>query len=191
MTVRSCELHNNTKSSDDIYVLAQICMNSSPRNRSREIFLERVVPQLGYNHDALRKTLSKDAEPLLDGTVRYKVHTERFDRFFTALSYGIICKSCRGRLPAGYTTLHVYHNLNDEAESAEEKMFKQMLLDFYSGEPMAIMDFGRVNALNSTVYSVKVFGVPGFKSSITIIHEFFGAFRVTSMLTRRVEPATK
>ena len=62
-------------------------------------------------------------------------------------------------LPVVYTTGHVYHDFHDEAESAEEKMLKQVLLDFYSGEPMAIMDFRRVNALNSTVYSVKVFGV--------------------------------
>ncbi|SRR6266446_2846351 len=64
LTVTSCELHNNAKSPDDIYVLAQICMNTSPSNRSREIFMERVLPQLGFNGDALRKTLAADAVPL-------------------------------------------------------------------------------------------------------------------------------
>ena len=65
MTVRSCERHNNEKSLDDMYMLAHICLNTLPRNRSREIFLERVVPQLGYNDDALKKMLSKDAEAFL------------------------------------------------------------------------------------------------------------------------------
>jgi hypothetical protein len=53
--------------------------------------------------------------------------------------------------------------------------------------PMAFMDFGRVDALNSAVYSVKIFGIPGFKSSLTIVHDFFGIFRVTSMLTKHIE----
>jgi hypothetical protein len=53
--------HNKSKSSDDIYVLAQICMNASPSNRSRELLIERIMPQLGYNNDALRKTLVADA----------------------------------------------------------------------------------------------------------------------------------
>jgi hypothetical protein len=62
------------------------------------------------------------------------------------------------------------------------------LRSFHSDEPMAVLDFGRVRALNTSVYSVKVFGIPGFKSSITIAHDFFGVFRVTSMLTREIDP---
>jgi len=36
----------------------------------------------------------------------------------------------------------------------------------------------------TTVYSIKIFRVLKFKSSITIVHDFFGVFRVTSMLTK-------
>jgi len=72
-------------------------------------------------------------------------------------------------------------------ETPEEKEFKRSLLSFYSGEPMAVLDFGRVRALNTSVYSVKVFGIAGFRSSITIVHDFFGVVRVTSMLTRQVD----
>jgi hypothetical protein len=185
MTVKSCERHNNKKSSDDIYVLAQICMNASPHNRSREVFRNRVLPQLRFNGGALAKTLCNEAERLVDGTVRYKVDNERFDRFFTALSYGIVCSACGASLPSGYTTGHIYHNLQDDAEPEEEKLFKHKLLAFYDSKPMAILDFGRINALNSTVYSAKVFGVQEFMSSITIRHVFFGMFHVTSMLTKR------
>lgn len=30
LTVKSCPIHNNKKSTDDQYVLAHICMNASP-----------------------------------------------------------------------------------------------------------------------------------------------------------------
>jgi hypothetical protein len=63
LTVPSCELHNNAKSSDDIYVLAHICLNSSQSNQSRDVFIERVVPQLDFNSDALRKTLVAGSIP--------------------------------------------------------------------------------------------------------------------------------
>lgn len=186
MTVKSCERHNNEKSPDDIYVLAQICMNASPLNRSREIFRNRVLPQLRFNGAALAKTLCNDAKRLANGTFRYKVSKERFDRFFNALSYGIVCSTCGNSLPSGYTTGHIYHNFQDDAESEGEKLFKQGLLNFYDSKPMAILDFGRVNALNSTVYSAKIYGIQGFKSSITIRHVFFGMFCVTSLLTKRL-----
>lgn len=184
LTVPSCKLHNNAKSSDDIYVLAQICLNASPSNRSREVFIERVVPQLGYNQEALRKTLVKHAVPLPAGAVQYNVAVARFDRFFDALSCGIVFKACGASLPADYRLGHVYHNFECAEEASVETALKQAIFAFYSGEPMTVMNFGRVKALNATVYSVKVFGIANFSSSITVVHEFFGVFRVTSMLTR-------
>jgi hypothetical protein len=83
----------------------------------------------------------------------------------------------------------VYHNFRAEGETPKENALKKALLAVYSGEPIAVLDFGHVNALNASVYSVKVFGIAGFKSSITIVHDFFGVFRVTSMLTRQVQLA--
>jgi hypothetical protein len=185
LTVPSCELHNNAKSTDDIYVLAHICLNSSPSNRSREVFVERVVPQLGYNREAMKKTLLADSIPHASGAVSYKVDSTRFDRFFTALSFGIVYKACRGSLRAGYRTGHVYHNFQDAMESPEEKAFKAGLREYYDGEPLSVLNFGQVNALNTTVYSVKVIGIPGFRSSITVAHDFFGVFHVTSMLSKQ------
>jgi hypothetical protein len=156
LTIRSCELHNNAKSSDDLYVLAHICLNASPSNRSREIFVQRVVPQLGYNDHALRKMLLKDSVPMHSGAVSYKVDVARFDRFFSALSYGIVYKACGKSLPAQYSTAHVYHNFIDAAESSEKRALNIALIDFYSGEPMAFMNFGRVTALNTDLglYSI-------------------------------------
>jgi hypothetical protein len=191
LTVTSCERHNNGKSSNDIYVLAHICMNASPLNRSREVWMQSVAPQLNYNGNALRKMLAADAIRLPTGAVQYKVDKARFDRFFTALSYGIVYKACGERLPAEYTTRHIYHNFKAAAESSWEKALNKDILDLYSGAPMAFMDFGSIKALNSAVYSVKIFGIPGFKSSLTIVHDFFGIFRVTSMLTKHTEPPKK
>jgi hypothetical protein len=62
-------------------------------------------------------------------------------------------------------------------------------LGIHSFPPMEVLNFGHVNARNATVYSVKIFGIPGFQSSITVVHEFYGVFRVTSMLTRILLPA--
>jgi len=172
------------KSSDDIYVLAQICMNASPSNKAQEVFLGRIAPQLGYNGDSLRKLLTADAQPVPGGSVAYKVNLKRFDKFFLALSYGIVYKACGEQLPNDYRTWHVYHNFRNAQETPDEQLARQMLHSFYSGEPMNVMNFGSVDALNTNVYSVKLFGISGFRSSITLVHDFYGVFRVTSMLTK-------
>jgi hypothetical protein len=67
LTVKSCKAHNNDKSTNDLYVLAQICMNASPSNRAREVFQERVLPQLSHNNHALRRMLLKDSRQLPGG----------------------------------------------------------------------------------------------------------------------------
>jgi hypothetical protein len=130
LTVRSCGLHNNEKSSDDIYVLAQILMNASPSNRSREVWKQSVLPQLDYSGEALRKTLASGAIPLPSGAVRYKVDTARVDGFFNALSCGIVFKACGERLPVQYSIEHVYHNFCDPEETPEEKELKNHLLSW-------------------------------------------------------------
>jgi hypothetical protein len=48
------------------------------------------------------------------------------------------------------------------------------------------MEFGEPDTRNERIYNIKLFGIPGFQSSLTIVHRFFGVFKVTSMLTRFV-----
>ena len=48
------------------------------------------------------------------------------------------------------------------------------------------MEFGNPNAQNERIYTVEIFGIPRFKSSITIVHIFFGKFKVISMLSRNM-----
>lgn len=183
LTVNSCPRHNNAKSSDDTYVLAQICMNASPANRAREIFVDRVLPQLQFNGEALRKMLVKDSVPLEKGAVQYKVDASRLDAFFSALSFGIVRKACNSPLPSHYKVGHIYHNLVHDGLTEEGRNLQEAIGSFYSGTAMSGFDVGTVKTLNSSVYSVKLFGMPGFKSSITVVHEFFGTFKVTSMLS--------
>ena len=84
LTVKSCVDHNNAKSKDDLYVLAQICMNASPSNRAREIFFKKVKPQLDFNNGALRKKLAAGSVKLPDGTAKYPIDTNRLNEFFDA-----------------------------------------------------------------------------------------------------------
>jgi len=182
LTVKSCQMHNNEKTKDDMYALAHICMNASPSNRAREIFIKKIAPQLNYNNGALRKMLVKGAKLQANGSVAYKVDIVRLDSFFTALSYGIIYKSCGAALPENYNIQHIYHFLNGSF-SPEYEATEEGIKEFYSENPMDILDFGRPNVKNESIYTVKVFGMPEFKTSITLVHEFFGVVGVTSMLS--------
>ncbi|MCE2733100.1 MAG: hypothetical protein LW821_07010 [Flammeovirgaceae bacterium] len=170
LTIKSCKAHNNAKSKDDLYVLAQICMNVSPSNRAREIFIDKIKPQLDFNNSALRKKLVKDAVRFLDGSVKYQVDIKRFDDFFTALSCGIVYKSCGNSLPNHYDIYHLYPNFTSEqdANQIEREIFK-----VYADKPMDFMEFGKPNTENERIYTVEIFGIPGFQSSITIVHVFF------------------
>lgn len=186
LTVRSCKKHNNAKSTDDIYVLAQICMNASPSNRAREVFLSKVAPQLPYNNYALRNLLAKGAVQSECGAVKYHVDSSRFDDFFTALSCGIIFKSCGSSLPVNYSLSHVYHNFQNDSD-VQLRNLEDAIGRFYSGKPMDFMEFGDPETKNEKIYTVTIFGIPGFKSSITLVHNFFGTFKVTSMLTNLIK----
>lgn len=182
LTVKSCKTHNNDKSTNDLYVLAQICMNASPSNRAREIFMERVAPQLSHNNDALRKRLRKGAHEI-PGGVAYPVDRSRFDEFFTALSYGIICKSQKKPLPSDYRIGHIYHRFVSDAD-AERQAAEAAIASFYHHKPLDFMAFGNPETRNERIYTAEIHGLPEFQGSITIVHIFFGRFKVTSMLTR-------
>lgn len=190
LTVKSCVNHNNAKSKDDLYVLAQICMNASPSNRAREVFQNKIVPQLEFNNGALRKRLAGGSVNIGKGAVKYKVDKPRLDDFFTALACGVIFKSCGASLPSNYIIGHIYHNLEGE-NTAISETFEKGIDSFYSGKPMDILEFGDPDTKNEKIYTVTIFGLPEFKSSITIVHNFFGKFKVTSMLTNTFNTNSK
>lgn len=182
LIVKSCKAHNNAKSTDDLYVLAQICMNASPSNRAREVFQNKVNPQLSHNNDALRRMLVKNAV-MVEGAVAYPVDVTRFDDFFTALSCGLIYKSQKAQLPSNYNIGHIYHRFNSD-EDKEQSEIESNIDRFYDEKPLAFMSFGNPDTRNERIYTCEIHGLPDYQGSITIVHRFFGVFKATSMLTR-------
>lgn len=188
LTVKSCVEHNNAKSKDDLYVLAQICMNASPSDRAREIFLKKVKPQLDFNNGSLRKMLAAGSVQLPDGSVKYPVDSKRLNDFFDSLSCGIIFKSCGETLPKNYSINHIYCSLISDQDPLMNQAEAEIEA-FYSGKPMDFMEFGRTNTSNERIYTVEIFGIPNFGSSITLVHTFFGKFKVISMLSNIINNA--
>jgi hypothetical protein len=184
ITVRSCRDHNTKKSGDDLYALAQICLNSSPRNRAREVFMKCISPQLGFNENAFRKLLIRDSVLLGNGAVKYRVDIQRLDNFFNALSCGLICHVAKDQLPENFSMQNIYHNLLDESLSPKETELIALTERFYESTTPEILHFGEAKLHNEDIYTAKIFGIAGFHSSITTVHLFFGHFKVTSMLTR-------
>jgi hypothetical protein len=184
ITVRSCKDHNTDKSGHDLYALAQICLNSSPRNRAREVFMKCIAPQLGFNENAFRKHLIRDSQPLEKGVVRYRVNAQRLDIFFNALSCGLIYHVTKEQLPQNFSMRNIYHNLIEESSPPGEIELVEFMERFYETETPEILHFGETKLQNEDIYTAKLFGLAGFHSSITIVHLFFGHFKVTSMLSR-------
>lgn len=184
ITVRSCKKHNTDKSGEDLYTLAHICLNSSPRNRAREIFIERIKPQLGFNEGAFQKYLTRDSVPIDNGAVKYRVDIQRLDNFFNALSCGLIYHVSKKQLPSHFSMENIYHNLIDDFLSPERTAFISSMEQFYEKEVPEILHFGDARLKNEDTYNAKIFGISDFQSSITIVHLFFGHFKVTSMISR-------
>lgn len=180
LTVRSCDLHNSAKSHHDFYVLAQICMNASPSNRAREMFLMRVAPQLDFNGGRLRQLLAEGSEAVAGG-VAYRVDVDRLDEFFTALSCGLVFKSQKAQLPANYRIGHIYHRLGKPGD--KPSALELWIEEFYASDPSPLMSFGTPETHNERIYTAQIFGIRGYRGSITINHTFFGVFKVTSMLS--------
>lgn len=106
--------------------------------------------------------------------------------FFDALASGIIYHSTQKQLPSDYEIRHVYHNLISENSTKTESEIVNEISRFYSGQPDCLLKFGSVKALNTNVYNAKIFGMKEFASSITVVHEFYGWFKVTSMLKKQL-----
>ena len=108
----------------------------------------------------------------------------RFDSFFSSLACGIIFKIAGTPLPANYEISHIYHNLADAAANPEVAEIESTIENFYTNAPSTVFNFGDAKTYSEDVYKVKVFGSPDFLTSLTLVHLFYGIFRVTSMLTR-------
>lgn len=203
MTVRSCKIHNNEKTKDDIYVLANICLNSSitSQNDALEIFETRVKPQLMHNNEALLKKILRNTSKRDEKTTNFEVDLSRFDSFFDCLTHGVIYKKTNKKVELkNYSVKHLYMNFESRDENNhldQNNIFlKEYWQNFFSvdSELSESIEFKyeTPKGYSTEIYSVRFLGADfvkslesdSFNSSITVIHKFFGYFEVVSTLTR-------
>lgn len=202
MTVKSCKLHNNEKTKNDLYALINICTNCivEKKDDAVEVFETRVKPQLMHNNEALFKKVFSNLTKERYG-YRFKVDRERLDSFFNCLTHGILYNKTKKKInPENYFLSHLYMNLDERNEdgsihdeATRTKMF--WAENFLGNSSIAdILEFKTKskNGYSEDVYKVKIIGADFLEaiksddltSSITVIHEFYGHFVVVSLLTR-------
>lgn len=186
-TVRSCELHNNAKSGDDQYVLAHICMTAARGNNlAKEIFLRSIAPQI-KNYPRFRSLLADDARPLERGAVAYSVDMERFDAFFTALSCAVLFDRFGEVVDEErFQITHLYPNLHsdDENEMEETRRYRSMFKEFFE-EHESLMRHFEADKIDDVIYANSVAAPWGLKTSVTIVHVFYGVFEIISRFTNK------
>lgn len=201
MTVRSCKVHNNEKTKDDIYALAIICLNSMMDNKNDafEIFETKVKPQLLHNNQALLKRIFKDKPDINKNTINYDIEIPRLNSFFDCLTHGIVYNKINKKIELNdYTLRHLYTNIIDLDQNNYSNFMKQFWNDFFpeNGVLSECIEFKYENlkGYSMEIYSVRFLGMDfiksfesdSFNNSITVIHKFFDYFEVVSTLTRNI-----
>jgi hypothetical protein len=199
MTVKSCPKHNNEKTKDDIYVLAQICYNvirDVSDLDATNVFENKVFPQLKHNNSALERTIMRN-RVRIPGGYEFPVDVSRMDAFFDCLTHGILFKKIKKKVDLGvYRLRHVYRDFghkfgNQNDEKAHEEMLSYMD-GVMLGDTLSSINFSFLDRKlkNQEIYSVKIIGADSLiqgdelTSSITVVHTFYEKFRVISLLTR-------
>lgn len=190
-TIPSCAEHNNAKSNDDQYVLAQICLGaSSEEGLARAIFMRSIAPQLTRS-PAFRELLAAGSETLPDGSRRYQVNLARLDNFFDHLAAGLFFDRYGRSLDSKQHTIgHVYLDLysEDPEEDAPRRMVAKMLGHLFAGFKDQIARY-EADKVDETIYLNRIMDPAGPGASITIVHTFYGVFDMATFLTRRAEDA--
>lgn len=203
MTVKSCKEHNNEKTKDDIYVLANICLNSinNDKNDAFEVFESTVKPQLLHNNEALMKKVLRKLSKTDDGMNRFEVDSARLNSFFECLTFGVLKKKFKKKLDiSNYKMSHIYLNLEERDSDGNVSQFHTNMKDFWrknllnSPEITKSIEFKVQNkkGYSTEIYSVRFMGADftfleddeEFNASATVIHNFYENFVVISLLTR-------
>jgi len=199
MTVKSCPKHNNEKTKDDIYALAQICYNvikDVSDLDATNVFENKVFPQLKHNNSALERTIMRN-RVRIPGGYEFPVDTSRMDSFFDCLTHGVIFKKIKMKADLeSYRLRHVYRDFNHKfSDPNDEKMHEGMLsyMDGYMlSDMLSSINFSFIDKRlrNQEIYNVKIIGADSLAhgedltSSLTVVHTFYEKFRVISLLTR-------
>ncbi|WP_061012654.1 hypothetical protein [Photobacterium leiognathi] len=203
MTIKSCKVHNNEKTKDDIYVLANICLNSIDESQSDayDVFESTVKPQLIHNNQALMKKVLRNLSKRDEKTSRFEVNSSRLDSFFDCLTHGVIYKKLKRKVDLdNYTVRHIYMNLEEIDNSGNIDQNNISMKQFWSSNILNNNEISEAiefksevhNGYNTEIYSVRFMGCDfikslksdSFNSSITVVHKFFEHFVVVSLLTR-------
>lgn len=191
------------KKKDDIYVLANICLNTIVDGGSdaQEVFESNVKPQLMHNNESFLKKVLKNISKREDGINTFEVDVLRLNSFFECLTYGVIQKKTGRELNVeNYSINHIYLNLEERHNDgdlskihlAAKNYWENNLL--HSTESSEILEFKTEpkKGYSTEIYSVRFMGADfmkafksgEFNSSITVIHKFYDHFVVISLLTR-------
>jgi hypothetical protein len=188
-TIRSCVKHNNSKSNDDQYLLAQICINASKGdNLAKRIFNRSIVPMFERS-PAFINMITQNAERLPDGSVRYLIDTDRFNNFFDSLSCAVFFdKFNRQYAPNTHTMSHVYLSLgSDDPQINEQKKLVGSMLEYFFKNHRDLIEHFEADHVDEVVYTNELIAPAGMDASITIAHSFYGVFEVVSMLTYKLQ----
>lgn len=203
MTVKSCKVHNNEKTKDDIYVLANICLNTIVDGDSdaQEVFESNVKPQLMHNNESLLKKVLKNISKREDGINTFEVDVLRLNSFFECLTYGVIQKKTGRELNIeNYSVKHIYLNLEEKYNDGNLSQIHLAMKNYWKDNLLHCTEISEVlefkiepkKGYSTEIYSVRFMGVDfmktfesgEFNSSITVIHKFYDHFVVISLLTR-------
>lgn len=203
LTVKSCKAHNNEKTKDDIYALANICLNSITEEKSdaQEVFESNVKPQLMHNNEALMKKVLKNVTSQENSKFKFEVDSSRLDSFFDCLTHGIIYKKVKKKIDLdSYTVRHIYMNLEEtdsngspsQIHAQMKKYWNDYLLNDHRISEILEFKSETPKGYSTEIYSVRFMGgdfintlkSDTFNLSITVIHTFFNHFKVVSLLTR-------
>jgi hypothetical protein len=203
MTVKSCKAHNNEKTKDDIYALANICLNSIKENKNDayDVFELNVKPQLMHNNEALLKKILRNESRRDKSTSKFEVDSSRLDSFFDCLTHGVIYKKTNKKAELeSYVVRHIYMNLEERDSSGSldqgyirmKNLWEQNLLRNSEISEVIELKVLTPKGYSTEIYSVRFMGADfidsiksdSFNSSITVVHKFFDHFVVVSLLTR-------
>jgi hypothetical protein len=187
-TVPPCKKHNNSKSHDDQYLLAQICIHAAEgENLPKQIFLTSIKPQLEFS-DKFRRMIADGAERLPNGAVAYRVNINRFDQFFDSLSRAVYFDRYGKPLdPIEYHVHHLYLSLRTEDNDyASLRGFTKQFMQYFAQHADWALKNYEAAKLSEVVYQHTI--IDPTKSglgSVTIAHTFYGIFNVVSLLTHK------
>lgn len=186
-TVPSCPIHNNSRSKDDQYFLAQVLVNMSREgNLARERFMQAITPQLTKSEKFL-ELLRSGSRRTEDGLLAIPVEVARMFNVMDGICHALIFKKYDTPLPSSdYEIMHDFCNFSSEDSVLSSRIeFLKNTFERLSSEHGWMLSGDTADFVDQEVYSYKLIAPLGLGASITIEHTFYGGFKVYSLLTHK------